>query len=78
MEPQKISRLPLLLIDWLINWIVFYAVSALFHPYNGGLYVVHVVRYMDCSGFCHYPDTSMKFLPQEMLMCNMKALIFII
>ena len=77
-------------IDWLIDWIEFYTVSAISHPCYGG----HDDRKKICLwnnmpqimansiyGQGHEDkdiDTCKKNLTQEMLMCYMKALIFLI
>ena len=35
-----------LMIDWLIDWIVFYTVSAIFQPYNSGDYWFQVIGFI--------------------------------
>ena len=43
--------------DWLIVWIVFYAVSPIFQPYNGGMkqeeFKCHYLKYSEknCNGY---------------------------
>ena len=35
----------IILIDWLIDWIEFYAVSVIFQPYNGGEYSLNLISF---------------------------------